>query len=1327
MTLPSWEEIDKKINISWEDIQKKLPQEKQEKQKLGSQFGGGWGISDLIKKEKEKAEKKKKELLAIEDRKKRLQATYELFTTQERQKQDLATKKLFGKRDTGFKLEKAPKGTFFDEIKKIFEAKPVEQVAKAQVSYNISQKTGIPIQEVHKNLDKITKDLGIRGIPTSEEFISAMFVFPVTAALISHPVTAGIGVAKFLALAEAENFAISKLKKWDYKFGEGRGIKELLPEETNRLTKDLVDVADFLGKGLIIAKTDPKLMKIWKTFTEKISTEYKMPEKMYISGKKVRSIFQTGEKISKEESQLIRDLGLNASQYKNAMKKGIDIEIPTSKITTITDRPYWAKIKGLFNIKSTTKTVVSRGGKVSPAKLMIEGKMEIPKVAVIKPVIKPKVEIPVAKEIPKPEVKPKVEIPKVKPKELDLEAKREMLREHGIKEELLTDEFVKKAKITELPKADVTTETVSKKLIEDLEKKWGKEVKLTKEKVLEKVEKPKVEVKEPTIPTTEKKAEVKEVSQVKQKVEVKVEEPPKVKPKPPVIPKEDKEFIDKGFEDKKEFLEKIELKVEAKEPEKPEKLVTPEGTVTGEKGSVYVPSMAEVQNVYTKIASKLSIEAPFIKAGARETGFQVKNYYSNIGLAHEQALKEIDILNKFNFKASVTQGSGFKASGEIDYTDITYLTERPGYFVKLTPTERKIVSPAKRNIKEFYKKWEDKLREIGWLEEPFPKSLITRNNNKIKDMRLSLPRLKTPEAKAKVKAEINTLQDQIDRIKKQRIQFVSIPAKLILAKADADPTLRQKIMSILPHWGRKTITVKDLVEAGIMTRKEADIRYIIGEYSDRMGRKYALGKIFENAEKEGLIKSQAEKPDWATPRIYIKGQHVSIPQLRGKRLDPFFSDVITDFFSVGEPILGGAFGVAKMLQFYNPLFMPMYDVWQSAAVGTFLNPVKGAKYITQGIKDVWLKTDNWERAYENGTFSKPFVIPYDKWEYQFSEAMKGNKMGEFLKKATLPTNWIPMLYTASWHTAWTLDPMIRMMTFSYLKDKGLSDREAGQLAALFHSDYASVPPKTRKQLNKLFFTPTFKITMGKLYLNMFKGIGNLARNKKVNTTDKILARGAWLALAAMMGVSLYFKSQGYEEVEKFRKYVKTVETDEGLKENVITLSHPFNIPWRYYYRIKGAFKPQTTNVAQKMLQVVKWDLHPIWRIASDVVENYNGQVYNPFDDKEQIAIDILIYTTGKLVKVTESLLESAKAGEIKADAFKALQKDLGQLQAIILKPFIFNYLRETKNVRKHWAIRKLQKDFKYLTLVSPSRDPEVNYKRIRNYNKRLKEIMEEFE
>ncbi|KKK89890.1 hypothetical protein LCGC14_2728580, partial [marine sediment metagenome] len=125
-------------------------------------------------------------------------------------------------------------------------------------------------------------------------------------------------------------------------------------------------------------------------------------------------------------------------------------------------------------------------------------------------------------------------------------------------------------------------------------------------------------------------------------------------------------------------------------------------------------------------------------------------------------------------------------------------------------------------------------------------------------------------------------------------------------------------------------------------------------------------------------------------RIYISGKYVDIPQLRGKRLEPFFSDTITDFFSRGVVTLGPIMGTIKMMQFFNPLIMPMYDIWQAAAAGVFLHPIKGAGYIYKGIRDVIKHTDRYYLGFENGLFSKPFAIPHDKFERQFTEAMKGS-------------------------------------------------------------------------------------------------------------------------------------------------------------------------------------------------------------------------------------------------------------------------------------------------------------------------------------------------
>ncbi len=100
--------------------------------------------------------------------------------------------------------------------------------------------------------------------------------------------------------------------------------------------------------------------KMRQFLTKKI-TENKIPEKeITISADKIKSIFQTGEKISPEELDLVKTLGLDGAQYKKAIKEGLDISVPAENIKIIQDRPYWSKLKSLFNVKATEPTIISR-------------------------------------------------------------------------------------------------------------------------------------------------------------------------------------------------------------------------------------------------------------------------------------------------------------------------------------------------------------------------------------------------------------------------------------------------------------------------------------------------------------------------------------------------------------------------------------------------------------------------------------------------------------------------------------------------------------------------------------------------------------------------------------------------------------------------------------------------------------------------------------------------------------------------------------------------------------------------------------------------------
>ena len=194
--------------------------------------------------------------------------------------------------DTKLSAYKEPEKTLLNKvgdllkgIPKIGGETPEVINARAQVSLNISQQTGIPATTVNQNLDKITKELGIRGIPTTGEFVSEVIKWPIIYSIVTNPVYTTIRIGEFLALTEGINKVGSLMGKWEYKFMAGKGVKDLLPEETNQFTKDVVGVAELLGKAYLIGKFNKGVasLKLWDKFTKDLTSEYHLPQKVVIS------------------------------------------------------------------------------------------------------------------------------------------------------------------------------------------------------------------------------------------------------------------------------------------------------------------------------------------------------------------------------------------------------------------------------------------------------------------------------------------------------------------------------------------------------------------------------------------------------------------------------------------------------------------------------------------------------------------------------------------------------------------------------------------------------------------------------------------------------------------------------------------------------------------------------------------------------------------------------------------------------------------------------------------------------------------------------------
>lgn len=260
--------------------------------------------------------------------------------------------------------------------------------ARAANSIAMAEEFNMRPSQVYENYDQMTKKTGLRDQPTNKEILNGLMTVGVTSGLLTHPVATILGVAGFMGLGEIESKIVSMIQGKQYRFGEQKGLSDLMPDASEN-AETFFDIVDVVGKGAILGgsirmgKTyGPKFDTMVKEkFLRNTFTEYNMPETVYISPEKIRSLFGTGEKISPQEYDLIQNLGLDAKGYRDAIKFGIDIEVPAEKLVRITDKPWWAKVKKLLKLSPYEETHVTRGmpeGRKAVSGLIESNKSELP-------------------------------------------------------------------------------------------------------------------------------------------------------------------------------------------------------------------------------------------------------------------------------------------------------------------------------------------------------------------------------------------------------------------------------------------------------------------------------------------------------------------------------------------------------------------------------------------------------------------------------------------------------------------------------------------------------------------------------------------------------------------------------------------------------------------------------------------------------------------------------------------------------------------------------------------------------------------------------------
>lgn len=714
--------------------------------------------------------------------------------------------------------------------------------------------------------------------------------------------------------------------------------------------------------------------------------------------------------------------------------------------------------------------------------------------------------------------------------------------------------------------------------------------------------------------------------------------------------------------------------------------------------------LEELAHIKNKFIGAIDIEAPFRHIDAPDTGLAIKTSTSKMEAGEQRGLDTLNKLNKMNLTPE-------------EYSQVSSLASMS----KLPEETPPHIQEAVNFVRGEFDRDFSLLKERGVLTKPFPESYVDRLDDDINFLRSQKDSL-SPKAKVSkqdIENKITDLESTRDAL--SQAKFVHLPVRLWFeseGKYNPEGFKRSlaSFRNIKPKAGRKTISIQDLVDAGVITPEQADIRRILPYYKRYIYSQLAEKDIIDAAEIEGLALPISKAPeDWVEiPTRYV-------PQLKDMKVHPIFADYLENHIKATQR--GGAFeqgvttvlGGVKMLQFYNPVFLSMYDVVQASILGSAKVIPTDAGAIRKAFKSMKERDANYYEAADNGLFSTPFRMPFDEFQKNIEQSITKSDTPRYaLEKlkgiVKNPTRVLGDIYQLSWNTAWAGDRAIRLYSYNWLKNKGYSPKEAAQLAAKFHGDYASVPAGTRKMMNKALFTGTFKIAMGKLYGSMIKNtMKKFMGAKNLGKEGNRFVYGAVATLLAIPAAvdAMMTKMGDFEREEYARKYVRKEMTSEGEKELVVTFANPANLLQRYYYRFKP--KPGETNYLNVVARGLSYEIHPVYRIAGNLVKNQRmdgSPIYNPFDNQEKQIRDVARFTISNVYRISEGILKDETIPD--KQKMEAINSSKKKLWYKFLSPFTFSYIRNVRDVRMGRKAKSLRNMFRgFMIKDEPKNEKEM--------------------
>ena len=522
----------------------------------------------------------------------------------------------------------------------------------------------------------------------------------------------------------------------------------------------------------------------------------------------------------------------------------------------------------------------------------------------------------------------------------------------------------------------------------------------------------------------------------------------------------------------------------------------------------------------------------------------------------------------------------------------------------------------------------------------------------------------------------NILSDKRSRLPDlEAIEAFKTEVETFKESFDGEPKLQDYVdAKLLTESEAGITTVRDIpFDSG----KEEDIRIMTINALIDYQKQSTTRSVYDYAVEKGLaIESTPEL--LAAGWLPAESVGMTNADYKGLVVHPVLGDSLKELQEMQERTGGWVRTLltsVKLMQFYNPIIVPVYNVMQKAFRGIWsINPITGIKLTAQAVKHVVKKDAKFREYSKLNLYQFPYEMSKggqqeqvdimmrrtlaDKTVFNHMVTMAERVMGVSFKTPAEKSavvhdikKVLQGIYRTLSQATWTADKIQRTQSAMTLERMGYTQEEAANTAAMAHGGYSILSKQYKQAMSPLFFVYSFRILMplemSKIALEPAKAILTALRDKQVNfripkagSKKRLLNPNIQRMTKAIIGfyaipymVDAYMESRGFEKKGsgfqdipfigkalppvnwKYSKTVTDFVTGEK-KEIIVSYNNIINMPLKAFERL-SYFNPikSQARVLQGAERFLKWEIHPVWRvIGMDIIRNKRSIGSNPVYD-----------------------------------------------------------------------------------------------------------------